>query len=151
MVNGATHIRTDADRSPRGAALLVTLSLSLIVMAACGGDSTGSLTGPSPPASTFGPADPALLGNWSGTVDGSFGPGALAMTLLADGSIRTSGSGSYCGFTGNWGVTSGQFRAGGPDCTGTVVTFMAPVSTTALSGTWSASSGRSGTFTCTRE
>ena len=120
-------------------------------MAACGGGSPGSVTGPTPPVSTFGPIDPALVGNWSGTLEGSFGPGSFLMTLEASGSIRTSGSGSYCGFTGTWGVTTGQFRAGGPDCTGTVVTFTAPASSTTMSGLWSASSGRSGTFTCTKE
>ena len=73
------------------------------------------------------------------------------MSLLANGSIETSGSGNYCAVRGSWGVTSGQFGASGPDCTGTIVTFSAPVSGTTLSGTWSASSGRTGTFICNRQ
>jgi hypothetical protein len=74
------------------------------------------------------------------------------MTLAADGSVGTSGSGNYCGFTGRWGVTSGEFTASGPDCSGTIVTLMAPVvSSIALSWVWSASSGRSGTFARNKE
>ena len=84
-------------------------------------------------------------------MDGSFGPGTFSMTLVADGSVRTAGSGNYCGFAGRWGVTSGQFTATGGDCTGTIVTLTAPVSSTVLSGVWTASSGRSGTFACNKE
>jgi hypothetical protein len=138
------------------AVALAALWLCSAWLAACGG-STQRVTSPTPISPTplspaFGPVEPALVGNWNGIVDGSFGPGTFSMTLLADGSIRTSGSGNYCAFTGTWGVTSGQFKTGGPDCTGTIVQLTAPVlSNTSLSGTWSASSGRSGTFTCTKE
>jgi hypothetical protein len=136
--------------APRKIVVIVALSLPVILLAACGG-SHAPVTGPSPTAPAFGPIDPALVGNWSGSVDGSFGPGTFSMTLAADGSIRTSGSGNYCAFTGSWGVTSGQFKASGPDCTGTIVTLLAPVSSPALSGVWTASSGRTGTFACTKE
>ena len=137
---------------PRRLDLIVALSLLVCLLAACGG-SRGGVTSPSPTptALTFGPIDPALVGNWSGIVDGSFGPGTFGMTLVADGSILTAGSGNYCSFTGRWGVSSGQFRTSGPDCSGTIVTLMAPVSGNVLSGTWSASSGRSGTFVCMKE
>ena len=137
-------------QAPRRLDLIVVLSLLACLLAACGG-SPGTVTSPSPAASTFGPVDPALIGGWSGSLEGSFGPGTFSMLLVADGSISTSGSGNYCGFNGTWGVTAGQFRASGPDCSGTIVTFVAPASGNALSGTWSASSGRSGTFACTKE
>lgn len=122
----------------------------LVFLPACGGAGRG-VTGPSPPAANFGPVDPALVGDWNGTLDGSFGTGVFSMTLLADGSIQTSGSGNYCSFRGSWGVMAGQFTTGGPDCTGTIVTLTAPASSSAMSGTWSASSGRSGTFACTKQ
>ena len=124
-----TRIAGAQGESCPGTRLLVGVALSLpvILLLACSG-SPGPIMGPSPTAPTIGPVDPALVGNWSGTVDGSFGPGTFSMTLLADGSIRTSGSGNYCSFTGSWGVTSGEFKTRGPDCTGTIVTLIAPVS-----------------------
>lgn len=65
--------------------------------------------------------------------------------------LNTGGSSSYCAITGgSWGVDTGQFTARGSDCTGTVVTLKAPSSNTRLSGTWTATSGRSGTFDLTR-
>lgn len=129
---------------------VAVLLLLVIVLAACG-STTGPVTSPSPTTPSLGAIDSALVGRWSGTVDGSFGPGTFAMTLAADGSIQTAGSGNYCAFTGRWGVTSGQLTASGPDCTGTIVTLTAPVSSTVLSGVWTASSGRSGTFACSKE
>ena len=137
------------DRALRSLVVIAALSFPLMLLA-CGGSGRGA-TSPGPTAPSFGPVDPTLVGNWSGSVDGSFGPGTLTLTLVADGSIRTAGSGNYCAFTGRWGVTSGQFKASGPDCTGTIVTLTAPVSGTTLSGVWTASSGRSGTFACTKE
>lgn len=121
-------------------------------LAACGGN--GSPTAPTtanPPPASPGPADPALVGTWSGTVDGSFGPGTFTMTLGGTGSMSASGSGNYCSSTGDWGVAGGQFTVRARDCTGTILSFRAPASTTRLSGTWEASSGRAGTFDCTKQ
>jgi hypothetical protein len=67
------------------------------------------------------------------------------------GTTNTGGSSNYCVVSGDWGVAAGQFTARGSDCTGTIVTFSAPSSPTRLSGTWSATSGRSGTFAITKE
>jgi hypothetical protein len=47
-------------------------------------------------------------------------------------------------------IASGQFTARGADGTGTIVTFSAPSSATRLLGTWSATSGRTGTFALTK-
>lgn len=95
-----------------------------------------------------------MVGVWNGSLDGSFGVGSFAMTLAANGSVatvNTGGSSNYCAVNGDWGVSSGQFTARGPDCSGTIVTFAAPLSTTRLSGTWTASSGRNGTFAVTKQ
>jgi hypothetical protein len=66
---GPTYVRGGQSASRVG--LIVALSLPL-VLAACGGGSPGPVIGPSPPAQTFGPIDPALVGGWSGSLDGSF-------------------------------------------------------------------------------
>jgi hypothetical protein len=133
---------------------VLALSAAVTLLIGCSG-SHRTITPPTAPSAptpaAVGPIDPALVGNWNGTVDGSFGAGTLSMTLLADGSILTAGSGNYCAFQGRWGVTDGRFTGSGPDCTGTIVSLTAPASSSRLSGTWTASSGRSGTFTCAKE
>jgi len=134
---------------------LAGLALAAIMLDGCGGKGTPSTPTPitpTPPPSV-GAVDPALVGTWNGSVEGSFGPGTLAMTLAATGAlttVNTGGSSNYCAIGGDWGVDAGQFTARGSDCTGTVVTFRAPSSTTRLTGTWTATSGRSGTFDVTR-
>jgi hypothetical protein len=127
---------------------VVTLAGLLV---ACGGGSPATPTAPSQPAPSNGVVDPALVGDWTGTVDGSFGPGSFFLTLSATGSMSAAGSGNYCSSAGDWGVSAGQVGITARDCTGTVLTFRAPVSSTRLTGTWSASSGRSGTFDCTKQ
>jgi len=64
--------------------------------------------------------------------------------------VNTGGASAYCAISGEWGVDAGRFTARGADCTGTIVTLTAPAVNTRLSGTWSATSGRSGTFDVTR-
>jgi len=44
-----------------------------------------------------------------------------------------------------------QFTATGRDCNGIIVTFVAPVASLRLTGTWTASSGRGGTFTVAKQ
>ena len=134
------------DRMP-----LVVVAFAAVLAACGGGGSPAAPTAPSPPAVSHGPVDPALVGFWRGTVDGSFGPGTFTMTLGATGSMSAGGSGNYCSSTGGWGVSAGQLGATARDCSGTVLTFSAPASSTRLTGTWSASSGRGGTFDCTKE
>jgi hypothetical protein len=133
------------------AARIVVIALATM-LEACGGRSSPSTpTAPSPPAASRGPVDPALVGTWSGTVDGSFGSGTFTMSLDEAGSMSASGSGNYCSSSGGWGVSAGQFTVTARDCTGTILTFRAPASTTRLVGTWEASSGRGGTFDCTKQ
>jgi hypothetical protein len=137
-------------------ALSAVVALAL-TLGSCGGKGTSSTpTAPTPPpgTSSLGPVDPALVGTWNGGLDGSFGVGSFSMSLASTGvmaTTNTGGSSNYCAMSGNWGVTSGQFTARGSDCTGTVVTFTSPSAGTAMSGTWSASSGRSGTFNVTKQ
>ena len=130
---------------------IIVIALATMVEACGDGRSSTTPTAPSPPAPPLGAVDPSLVGNWSGTVDGSFGPGSFSMTLSQSGSMSASGSGNYCSSNGDWAVSAGQFRVTARDCTGTILNFTAPVSKTRLSGFWSASSGRSGTFDCTRQ
>jgi hypothetical protein len=84
-------------------------------------------------------------------MDGSFGAAEMTLRLRAGGETLFEGTGRYCQAGGNWGVTGTEFRARGSDCTGTVITLVAPASTTRLTGTWDASSGRVGTFSVTKQ
>ena len=146
-------MRCDMRCARRRLVVFGTLWLPVAMLAACGG-TTAPGTGPSVPSpspTALGPIDPALVGMWSGGLTGSFGLSAFAMNLNADASMWAEGTGNYCRFNGTWGVFTSQFSATGPDCTGTVITMVAPVSSTHLSGTWQASSGRSGTFDCTKQ
>ena len=140
----------------------ITLFVLCILVGACGGGGTGNSapTAPTPtptpppaptPTINVGAVDPALVGTWNGTLNGSFGPGTFTMILNTNGRLESQGSGNYCGVAGNWGVSEGEFMATGPDCTGTIVTFRAPASGSVMSGQWTASSGRSGVFDCTRQ
>ena len=148
-------------KTPRLVAV-AALHMTVVLFTACGGETTGSSpstpTAPTPatppPVSTapnLGAVDPALVGTWIGTLNGSFGPGTFTMNLTASGRFQNEGSGNYCAVSGTWGVSAGQFSAVGPDCTGTIDTFKAPVSAMNLSGEWTASSGRVGTFICTKQ
>jgi hypothetical protein len=134
-----------------GHVTLVVVIASAAMLAACGGNTPTAPTASPPPPASQGLVDPALVGTWSGTVDGSFGPGTFTMTLDGVGAMSASGSGNYCSSTGDWGVAGGQFTVRARDCTGTILSFRAPASSTRLSGTWEASSGRGGTFDCTKQ
>lgn len=134
--------------------LIAVIAIAIAMLNACGKSTPSTPTAPTPaPLPPVGSVDPALVGTWSGNLEGSFGPGAFTMTLAPTGSVttvNTGGSSNYCAVSGNWGVAAGQFTARGSDCTGTIVTFSAPSSSTRLSGTWSATSGRSGSFAVTK-
>jgi len=136
---------------------LAGIALAVMMLEGCGGKGTPSpptASTPTPaPTQPVGAVDSALVGTWNGSLEGSFGPGRFSMDLTATGSVRTvntGGSSNYCAISGDWGVDAGQFTARGSDCTGTIVTLRAPSSTTRLAGTWTATSGRSGTFDVTR-
>ena len=131
----------------------------ILVQVACGGG--GGPAGPAPPTAAsplptptpvpLGPIDPALVGTWTGSLDGSYGPAVLTMELRADGTAYFQGTGQYCRVNGGWGVSGTEFSSRGRDCTGTEVTAVAPASSTTMAGTWSASSGRQGVFSVTKQ
>ena len=80
-------------------------------------------------------------------MDGSFGHASLVMKLSANGALTAPASSRlYCRLEGRWGTSDGDFIARGRDCDGTIVTFVASVASERITGTWSASSGNSGTF-----
>ena len=148
----------------KSAKRFMSFALLMLSVTSCGGKGTSST--PTAPTSApitvtvpalpppLGAVDSALVGTWSGSLDGSFGVGFFNMTLSPDATMltmNTGGSSNYCAMFGNWGVASGQFSGRGDDCTRTVVTFVAPSSGTTMTGTWTASSGRSGTFTITKQ
>ena len=103
--------------------------------------------------------DSSLPGTWAGTLDGggasnSYGSANITMVLKADSTFTgESDNPLYCSLNNaTWSVKGTQFSAGGIDCTGTSVKFAAPVPTTPrLTGTWTASSGRAGTFTLAKK
>lgn len=97
--------------------------------------------------------DPALVGTWSGTLNGSFGEADMTMELSDDGVMSAEGSTAlYCPIEAKWEVIGGKFKAeGNDDCDGTAVSFDAPYSKTKLTGSWNASSGNSGTFTAEKQ
>jgi uncharacterized membrane protein YfcA len=134
---------------------IVVTALAVAMLQGCGKSTPSTPTAPTPtPLPSLGSVEPALVGTWSGTLEGSFGPGTFTMTLASTGSVttvNTGGSSNYCAVSGDWGVAAGQFTGRGSDCTGTIVTFSAPSSSTRLAGTWSATSGRSGTFAVTKQ
>lgn len=137
--------------------VVAALGMPAVTLAACGGNVLSS-TAPSvptpvppPPSPTIlGPADPALVGAWTGNIDGSVGASSYTMSLNADASMSAEGTGNYCRMVGNWGVSGGQFTARGTECLGFVVTFVAPASIARLSGTWVASGGARGQFDIAR-
>ena len=133
----------------------------ILLQAACGGGGSGAAT-PSqpqppqaPPSATpppLGPVDPTLVGVWKGTVQGTLGAETMTLELKADATAQFEGSGRYCpSVTANWGVTGGEVTVTGRDCTSTLVTLVAPFSTTTLDGQWTASSGAHGTFNVSKQ
>lgn len=90
---------------------------------------------------------------WAGTVDGgndpnSYGFARTTTILKADSTFSGSAdNANYCAVTGSWTVSGAQYGATARDCDGIIITFTAPLSKTRLTGTWTATSGRTGNFT----
>jgi hypothetical protein len=141
-----------ARRNPLGG--WIARVLAAVVLAAPGVMLTGC--GDSGPPTGIGPSvtpdTSTLAGTWKGSVDGSYGFSVMTMFLKADSSLTMEAEKpEYCKVSGTWSVSSVGFTSTGRDCTGTIVSTLAPVNGLRLTGTWSASSGRSGTFTVAKQ
>ena len=124
----------------------VVLASPAMMLAACG-DSGPTVISPgvTPDTST-------LAGTWKGRVDGSGGPSVLTTLLSADSTYSGEGENSfYCKVTGRWTVSGGQYTSTGRECGGSIVTSVAPFHKLRLTGTWSTSAGKSGTFTIDKQ
>jgi hypothetical protein len=128
----------------------------ILLQAACGGGGAAAPTQAQPPQASptpapLGPVDPALVGRWTGTVNGTLGAESMTLVLNSDSTAPFEGSGRYCAVNGNWGVAGTEVTVTGRDCTSTLVTLVAPLSATILDGQWTASSGAHGTFKVSKQ
>jgi hypothetical protein len=154
IATGSTRTGTGDGRAPIDARArhrpgrLGAAALALLLTAACGGSDAPT----EPPIIDPPVVLPPLVGTWVGSIDGSYGPGSFSLVLRADSTMSgSSNNTNYCPLVGaTWTVASGQFIGTGRDCNSIVVTLTAPIAVLRLNGTWSASSGRSGTFTVAR-
>ncbi len=130
--------------------ILNTCALLIVILIGCSNNDNSQEPNNEP---QVGVIDPALVGTWSGSLNGSFGAADMTMELSADGGLSAEGSTAlYCPIAAKWEVIGGRFKAkGNDDCDGTSVTFDAAYSTTKLVGTWNASSGNNGTFTAEKQ
>ena len=144
------NIRTNRlarQRQVRRWTVLASVMLSAnAAVAACGGsDPLNPIELPAPDTSTF-------AGTWKGSVSGSYGYSVTALFLKADSTMTwESENPLYCRLTGTWTVSGARFMTTGRDCTNTLITAEAPLDKLRLTGPWSASSGRSGTFTVAKQ
>lgn len=127
----------------------VVLAAPGVMLAACGDSGPPTGTGPSvtPDTST-------LAGTWKGTLEGTGGFSVITHRLNADSTFTGEAENpAYCGkVNGTWTVSGGQYTATGHDtCFGVIVTSVAPVASLRLTGTWSSSTGWSGTFTVAKQ
>ena len=154
IATGSTRTSTGDGRAPDGSRArhrpgrLAAAALALLLTAACGGSDAPT----EPPIIDPPVVLPSLVGTWVGSVDGSYGPGSFSLVLRADSTMAASSNNTnYCPLVGaTWTVAAAQFTGTGRDCTATLVTLTAPIAAQRLNGTWTASSGRSGTFTVGR-
>jgi hypothetical protein len=133
------------------ARVVMAIGFTTVILPGCGGAGATAVTDRVVDTST-------LVGTWNGSLDGgespnSYGPSAFTMTLKADSTfIGKAENPKYCDLTNTtWRVSGANFTASGRDCDGVVVTFAAPVSPLRLTGTWTASSGRTGGFTLAKQ
>ncbi len=98
--------------------------------------------------------DPKLVGTWRGTVEESSGTANATFTLQMNGDILAeTDSQVLCPFQGVWWVANGQLTASGEDeCDGRGVDIRGnTTSSTRISGSWTAGSENSGTFSLTKQ
>lgn len=98
--------------------------------------------------------EPKLVGIWNGTLGGTSGSANVVFTLESDGAISAeTDSDILCSFSGSWWVADGKFEASGEDiCDGTSINLRGDNATgIKISGSWTASSGNSGTFSMNKQ
>jgi len=116
-------------------------------LSGCGGSGSTDAS-PSKPVDTS-----TLAGTWAGSVNGDGAPGSYGYSttlseLRADSTLTiTAASQLYGSVTGVWTVGAGKWVSTGRDRDDVRITFTAPLSSVTLTGTWTASSGKTGTFT----
>lgn len=94
-----------------------------------------------------------LAGKWAGSVNGdgspnSYGYSTILTELKADSTLTlVAESQKYGNVTGVWTVSAAKWVASGRDRDNVLITFTAPLSAYTLTGTWTASSGKVGSFT----
>lgn len=104
-----------------------------------------------------------FIGNWKGTVIGtngtpslpSYGTAIIKLQFKADGKMIIEAddpTSKYCPVAGEWCISTSKskFFAEGKDCDNITIRFGSP-SNLHLIGTWTASSGREGTFDITKQ
>src|SRR5687768_7663080 len=133
-------------------AMVPVFTIAIAILAGCGG------AGATAVVETNTIDTSTLVGTWNGNLDGgeganSYGPSAYTMTLKADSTFTGKADNpKYCDLVNaTWRVTGADFTASGRDCDGVLVTFASRVSALRLTGTWTASSGRSGGFTVAKQ
>lgn len=144
-----TGRRTPWPRQPRAATAVVatTVVATVFTVAACGGATSTDVI-QTPPVDTS-----TLAGTWLGTVDGgndpnSYGFSRITTLLKADSTISVAAENpKYGDGSGTWTVSGTQYTATIRDRDGVIVTFVAPLSPLRLTGTWTATSRRTGNFT----
>jgi hypothetical protein len=153
-MSGETRVRTvrrDAVARRRLAALPVLLMLLAVPLGACGDGDGGPAPIPKPIVLT------TLVGTWDGTVDGgedpnSYGRSDMTTVLAADStmSVAAVGASNYCPAAGTWSFKDGQYTSTARDCTNTLINATGALSNARITGTWTANSGRTGSFTMTK-
>ena len=133
-------------------AMVIASTIAITILAGCGGGGATTVV------ETNTVDTSTLVGTWNGSLDGgeganSYGPSAFTMTLKADSTFTGKAENpKYCDLVSTrWRVTGADFTASGSDCDGVLVTFASRVSALRLTGTWTASSGRSGGFTVAKQ
>lgn len=120
---------------------------TVFALSGCGGSSSTDAS-PAKPVDTS-----TLAGMWAGSVNGDGAPGNYGYSttlteLRADSTLTlTAASQLYGSVSGVWTVGAGKWGATGRDRDNVLITFTAPLSSITLAGTWTASSGKTGTFT----
>ena len=126
----------------------VVLAVPAAMVTGCGNTDPSGVLDPSGVVDTT-----TLAGTWKGSVNGPDGYSVFTTVLNADSTMWWEGeTSSYCKVVGSWTVSGGQYSTTGRSCGGSIVSSVAPVNKTRLTGTWSGISGnKTGTFTIAKQ